>query len=357
MDNTGDEKAKLFGDIFVFIKESGKSKCILTRENGDICGTYIKGVRPYNLKRHLQTVHKDFNLNNIEENCCKVQSSEDDILNAWVEIVTINGRPFELRHDSGIEKLMQIVLDSVKECTRSNIQIDVPKIKSHLHLTARKMKEQIKTEIKNKLISVSMDIATKNNRCILGINIQYMLNGRIVVRTLEMIRLDMSHTAKHLADVLKSVLGKFNIAVKQVYCITTDNARYMLLSATILDALLSAELPENNSNDNLELVEEEFYRQMLKEAEEDFFERELPTDVHSIRCGAHSMQLSIGDTLNQSVSTAQLIDKCRDIIKKLRTPTIINKFREMNLKFPLLDNITRWDGKYTMVITIIIDLK
>lgn len=343
------ETAKLFGDVFAYDYLTKKSVCLLTKR-GKKCGTNISGKRPFNLKRHVSHVHPDFPaviIENEASNCI-----ETDLLNSFTEMFTVNGRPFSLLKDSGFSKMYKILVDQIEKNTKQKVHIDVNKVKDHIESTKEQMTEKLKNEVQNRPIALMMDIATKNNRSILGVNIQYVIGNRIVLRTLRMIRLNESHTGKHLAELVVSILAEYGISMEQLFSVTTDNAGYMLLSSEILD-----EFASNNADDeNEELIElsedqieEDFYRQMLKEAEEEFVAYAQPDHVKSIPCGAHRFQLAINDTFSECNSADRLVTKVRTIAKKLRTPNIYNALRAKQLKYPLVDNKTRWNGKYTMV--------
>lgn len=344
---TNKKTAKLFGDIFIRNESKQKSVCILNK-NGKKCGTELATSRPFNLKRHIKTVHPDFNDTIIENDAIEV--FEEDILNVLAEIFTVNGRPFTMFKDSGFSKMYKMLIDQIERNSKQKIQVDINKIKDHIDTTAQAMKETLKKEVKNKPISLMMDIATKNKRAILGINIQYIVDKRIVLRTLGMIRLKESHTGAHLAEVVISILKEFEISLDQLFSVTTDNAGYMLLSSEILDEIAEedcdaaafVELSEDQ-------IDEEFYRQLLKDTEQEFLHHTTPDHVKSIPCGAHRFQLAIEDALSKSTQTNHLIGKIRSIMKKLRTPNLCNALNEQKLKMPFLDNDTRWNGKYFMV--------
>lgn len=321
--------------------------CILEK-NGNTCGTELSSIRPYNLKRHVKTVHPDFKDTIIEND--RIDISENDILNILAEIFTVNGRPFIMFKDSGFRKMYKMLIDQIERNSKRKIHVDINKIKDHIDTTAKSMKEELKKEVKNKPISLMMDIATKNKRAILGINIQYIADKRIVLRTLSMIRLKESHTGAHLAQVVIGILKEFEISLDQLFSVTTDNAGYMLLSSEILD-----EIADENSDTTAfaelseDQIDEEFYRQLLKETEQEFLHYTTPEHVKSIPCGAHRFQLAIEDAFSGLIRTNNLIGKVRSIMKKLRTPNFCNALNEQNLKMPFLDNDTRWNGKYFMV--------
>lgn len=62
-------------------------------------------------------------------------------------------------------------------------------LKDHLQKTADKIKKQIVDEVGTKLLSMSCDIVSKNGRSILGVYIQYIIQGELKVRCIGMIEL------------------------------------------------------------------------------------------------------------------------------------------------------------------------
>lgn len=339
------ETANLFGDVFIYDHLLHKSECILEK-NGQKCGVKLATTRPFNLKRHVKSQHRDFSAQIVENNCN--HNIEKELLDMFAEMFAVNGRPFSLFKDSSFQKFYKLLIEQIEQNKKQKICIDLDKIKAHINVTSNDIKTTIENEVKNLPIALMMDIATKNNRSILGINIQYVVGNRIVLRTLGMIRLNESHTGRHLAQIVKQKLDDFGISMEQLFAVTTDNAGYMLLSSEILDQL-AEEVNGENIPESVDEIEEDFYRGMLKEAEREFMNYSTPDHVKSIPCGAHLFQLAIKDAFLMSPNADALIILVRNIAKKLRTPRIIQALREKNLKFPLLDNATRWDGKYTMV--------
>ncbi|CAI6371382.1 unnamed protein product [Macrosiphum euphorbiae] len=76
-----------------------------------------------------------------------------------------------------------------------------------------------------------------HNRSILGINIQYIKNGEINLKTLAMVELFDKHTAVNLKTSLLDVLVKYEITREQIYTITCDNAANMIRMARIIKLL------------------------------------------------------------------------------------------------------------------------
>lgn len=289
-------------------------------------------------------------MENIIENRAEINISLEALLNICVEMITVNGRPFSLFNDSGFKKIFDLLLQLIEKKEGKSYHINKQKIISHLQLIRDEIKNKIIDETRQKLISIQLDIATRNKRAILGINMQYFVDKKKVVRTLAIVPIQERHTGKNLAKLVKGSLAEFNISLLQVYSVTTDNGSNVLLSAEIMDELAEAIADDIEEDLTIEQVEVEFYQNLLKETEAEFFNNEnVPHYIISLACGAHTFQLALEAAIVDSGNTAEVIEKCRTIMKKLRTPNILRAIKERKLNFPLLDNDTRWTGKYSMV--------
>jgi hypothetical protein len=80
-----------------------------------------------------------------------------------------------------------------------------------------------------------VDIASKNHKSLLGISIQYVLNDVIVVRSIGMVQLNSSHTARYILQAMNNCLNLYGITHQQVISITTDNAANMILMTKLFD--------------------------------------------------------------------------------------------------------------------------
>lgn len=55
-------------------------------------------------------------------------------------------------------------------------------------------------DIKNKLISIKIDCVKRHSRSIMGVNIQYIKDDKLLIFTLAMIELNQQHTALYLKE-------------------------------------------------------------------------------------------------------------------------------------------------------------
>lgn len=85
------------------------------------------------------------------------------------------------------------------------------------------VKIHIKSELNGRLLSLKLGLTHHMNRCVFGVNVQFYVGDKLIVRTLGMKRLLENTVAVNLAIALKEILEDYNINIKNIYTITTDN--------------------------------------------------------------------------------------------------------------------------------------
>lgn len=288
-----------------------------------------------------------------------------------VEMVTVNGRPFKALDDSGFRKIMDPLLAACGEGVVLNSR-NVPELVSK---TAIKTRDDLRSKLKGKLVSIKIDGATHHNRSIIGVNIQFIENGAIQIRTLAMKEVFISHTAANLKRELLEILERFDLTIKNIYSITTDNAPNVISMAKMFGFVqpsIAAEeifvpIPEIgeevscfSDNEETEDTEEQdnemsdFLANLLDgviaafNAVEPNAVRPSNFSVQGMSCLAHTMQLAVEEAL-KDCKVVEDISDARKLVKKLRTPTISQMLRTLNLKVPAIDCETRWCSTHNMV--------
>lgn len=140
--------------------------------------------------------------------------NKESLINACIEMVTKNGRPFSIMEHSGFRKVIDPVINALnKKKEKMKITINEENLKKIVTEKAITIRDKLGKEFENKMISLKIDIATRLDRSFLGINIQYVdsPNNQIVLNTLGVIELHERHTGEHLRVVLTEVLQKYNI--------------------------------------------------------------------------------------------------------------------------------------------------
>lgn len=266
------------------------------------CKYEMKGKHSANLGRHIQRKHPELHneiknkliisksnhvINDIVEsrdkpldkytNIIRIKMTQKDFIDSCVKLVTVDGRPFSIFDDSGMREIINPIMSALKTPINSH------NIVNFIDNKALNIRDNIKTEISNKMISVKVDSAYRLGRSILGINIQYIFEGTIKLRTLDMYETTSSQTGVYLKNIIIDVLKSYDIELEQVYSITSDNGKNMVKAAE----LLKSEYEYSNGEDDYE--ENQTFSQF--DFEKDTVETlvEMHPNIIHFRCVAHSV--------------------------------------------------------------------
>ena len=160
---------------------------------------------------------------------------------AYLEMATVNGRPFKIVEDSGFRKLLNLILQSHSD-SGNKICINAENIREEVVMIVSKIKKKIKEDICEKFISHKIDIATRMDRAILGINIQLIKNGKLSLKTIAMKELTHRQTDEYIKNTVAEVLEQYEISVSQIYTVATENGANILKSVKLLS---NEQLKEN----------------------------------------------------------------------------------------------------------------
>lgn len=209
-------------------------KCIA--EN---CNKILNGRKSSNLVTHLRSIHSKL----YEDFVAVIDMKHYELkrlkfIQNCSEIIAINGRPFTALNDSGFRKIVEKDLDELRKhnCGINMDDEHFTEIKDYIESVATKIKNKIIMETKDKLLSIMVDIARKNDRSFLGINVQYTMNGAVELKLLGMIELKEAHTALYIKQVITCCLMLYGISIDQIVSITTDNGANMLAMINLFNA-------------------------------------------------------------------------------------------------------------------------
>lgn len=310
-----------------------------------------KSNKSSNLKRHLEKNHAElyektlFGLAEYEVQRLK-------LLQACVELVTINGRPLIALEDSGFQKSIAFQLNHLAQ-HGCKLLVSRSTIKPYIERTAVSLREKLKAELKNRTLSIMTDIVTKNHRGILGINAQYYSEGKIHLRTLGMVQMHVRHNAENIRDLIVECLRSYAISMDQVYSYTSDNAANMIASHDRMRIAAIDSTEEESTTMNENDFDLEFSGSFTKtvralaELINEYSALQLPS-ITGIGCAAHILQTIIFDAL-KGTEDKVLINKVRAIVITLRGQVYMIELGARGAKLPIIDSLTRWNSIYFMV--------
>lgn len=153
------------------------------------------------------------------------------VIEACVTIVTENGRPFKALDDKGF----RMILDPVLIGLGGSLTIGADNIGVRVIARASQLREKMKEELKNRSICLKIDCAKRLGRSILGVNAQFIENGKIRLRTLSVMEIKDRQTGVVLKKLVSDVLKEFDVKLNQVYPVTTDNGANIVLAVKLLN--------------------------------------------------------------------------------------------------------------------------
>lgn len=169
------------------------------------CGKQAKGKNIGNLVSHLKHVHTNIykeKINPLANHSKSIELKRLEMLQACTEIITANGRPFKYLTDSGYQLVIHDTLRQLEENGQEFVvnRNNFGEVRSYIKQCGKKILDKIRDEAKNQLVSVMTDIGSKNDRSILGTNIRYVNNYKIVTRNVGMTLITERHTSRVLKD-------------------------------------------------------------------------------------------------------------------------------------------------------------
>lgn len=252
------------------------------------------------------------------------------------------------------------------------LNITVDKVKDRLSARASEIRDKIRNEVKKKPLCLLIDIGSRYNRSVFGVSISFLANKKVVFRSIAMHVLRVEHTSANLVEIITNKLNEYGISLDQILSVTSDNGKNMIKSIALLNELLNADGvdefgEEENDVDNaegqsedededddgetgLDIFDNDYYRDLLTNVRSEFANNMYSDLVHGVSCAAHCLHLIIIAGILACSEYVALFDKCRNLSKTLRTSKYRNLFKEAHLLQAKIDQDTRWNSRYEMVI-------
>lgn len=177
---------------------------------------------------------------------------KETIVDACVELVTVNGRPFSLMNDSGFKMLIDPLVSRV--CPP--LVIDEKSIEKFVFDKASKIKTDIINKLRNRMIALKLDCVTHCNRSFLGIHAQIFIKNEFKFYTLSVKEINVRLEPAELSEMIWNELDAFEIMKYQIYSVTTDggsNFIDLLESKDTPGDTLSLPCSSKNENSSMEV--------------------------------------------------------------------------------------------------------
>lgn len=337
---------------------------------------HLKGVHP-EITAAIDGQKKAGSVHDLIEVRTKINPSI--LWNAILQMIIFGSLPFTTVQSPGFRYLINPFVTTFNEAG-VNFAVNPQNVQIQIKEKSEKIRKIISNEVKGNMICLLLDIASRFNRSIFGINITYWCNGKLCIRSIGMHTLKISQTGRNLFEIVKDKLSNVGISLEQIFSVTSDNGSNMLKMAKLLQNDLSPDRcgestdyandydenddePEididyyedaygnSNSSDETfdpEIFNEEYFHDLLSNLRNEFSST-YDSLFTGISCAAHGLHLVVKDAINQCKEIGDLIEKCRTLVKKLRTPNLRGELKKRGQKMPIIDVKTRWSSLYNMV--------
>ncbi|XP_055386349.1 uncharacterized protein LOC129615251 [Condylostylus longicornis] len=316
-----ERKLKFINRLVSYNEKLDKSICLI--EN---CGKELSGRRLYNIKRHYKLAH-DLIINNnvdykgntnfisnisipktiptpkVKKLHTKIKTETMDkreFLKCCVGLGTLKNIPLRIFDDNDFFKK---IIKPYEDQFQTNL--NSTNVTSVIEKAGEEVKRLIREHVKNKMVSVKIDAATRMGRSILGINVQYIESFQLHVNTIGIIEVTNMRTIKDIKKDISICLKGVGIEKTHVY----PNIKY-------------------NSSDS------------IVEKGEDTTQIDKIFSV--VKCTADNLRLAAHETL-QKIQPE--INECIRVVKKLRNSRIEN----FSFDIPNFNNFTEWETIYRTV--------
>lgn len=337
------------------------AKCLMTD-----CKSELKTKTKSHLTRHIEQKHPS-KLRLIEEssiNSLSLPVLRRSTLNLLVRHITIHGRPIASINDGSFRELLSERMIRLRARGPHKLTVNVEMLRGEVLKFAERIKEKIKQETSGKKVSLMMDVAQKHHRSILGVSLQFIVEGEIKIRTIMMEKILKRHTAENLAEMLKRLFNEYGIPLHNVFALTTDNGSNMLATTNELDETALRNFDEwfdtDVASSLVSMIDQEDRSELLTQIAREIYNNEniVPFNyqcITAVRCGSHTYQRAVEAAWHSSKCVGtdtpiiDVISAARSVVKELRTGIWLLYLEESSIPIPALDNNTRWFSIYIMV--------
>lgn len=325
------------------------------------CKRKVLSEHAGNIERHLRLLHPDLYNSYIEQknarkkgvnitNSAKPQHKvlqegepkKSNIELAIVEFFTKSERSLGMLEDRAFKVLAQPAFDTLGVNVNRNSVLEL------ISSCAQKLKAEIRDDLSGNLFSLKIDVATKEDITLLGINVQYIKDRSMQIKSLAIKELQPRYTSEYVKSLITEVLHEYSLNMPEILSITTSN------DITILDVV--KELNEDLQNSlgieaavSCKSIKKESgfnssFEEWLEVSETDFASYKITGALS----GTETLQLCV-DAVLQNAEINKNLDRCSTLIKELKTHTAWHISGHTSCENNQIDCVTKWISTYEML--------
>ncbi|XP_036320331.1 zinc finger BED domain-containing protein 4-like [Rhagoletis pomonella] len=267
----------------------------------------------HSFNKSAQPSVDDF-ISNIKSITAQDGAKSKKITDAIANFIIMDNRPFSTVKGKGFSQLMREVCPLYKMPSRETI-------KSRIHDKYEEMSNLFKTYIKNAenyCITYYIWTEPMQNKSFLGVTIHFLDKFKLLSGTLGIFEMTEGHRSVCITEKLKDIFEEWHISIDKVSAIITDN------DSTVMKV-----------------------------------NRDMFGEKKIIPCFAHTINIVVAKSIDDSKNCTDLINKVRDIVKfikknvnasdELRKRQTDMGLKEGQVKKMILDIRKRWNSCFYML--------
>lgn len=271
----------------------------------------------------------------------KCAPKKSNIELAIVEFFTKCERPLSMLEDRAFKVLAEPAFTTLSVSVNRNSVLEL--ISSY----AQKLRAEISDDLSGSLFSLKIDMATKEDITLLGINVQYIKGRSIQIKSLAIKELQREYTSEYLKTLIMEVLNEYSINIQEILTITTSNDN------TILDAVkklnddfhiaLGVDETVNHKTIKNESGFDSSFQEWLEETDFSSYK------INSVLSGTQILELCVHAIL-QNPEIKKNLDKCGTLMKELGTHDAWHINGPANCENKQNDCVVNWTTMYETLI-------
>ena len=286
-----------------------------------------------------------------------------------VDMVTKHAMPFNYFNSSSYKDTTGLL------ATELGLPNNSEAMKRKIRMMAAKVRELIASELQSRLFSIKFDGAIRYNRKILGVNAQFLRNGKTVIRTISMNEITGRQTADNIKSNIYDVLSGFGVGVGHLYSSTTDRAKNCTSCGQKMRQDQNAELSQDAQDESLlndlleidddqeeddeeekeedadELTDKDSRVEEMLQGLDEMFQQGGDGILEVIGCGAHTFNLMFKDAL--ASFSDDWLKELRKVVKAAKRAEYRAYFTLARVPLPKVDVETRWNSTYEMAESVV----
>ncbi|XP_053953615.1 uncharacterized protein LOC128860248 [Anastrepha ludens] len=328
--------------------------------NGKCSG---KALSPHtgNIERHLKLLHPELYTSYIEKkiaaqkknitttpttsnivkaNIQKCEPKKPNIELATIDFFTKSEQQLSLLEDRAFKILVQPAFQTLGIGVNRNSVLEL------INGCSQKLKAEIIDDLSGNLFSLKIDIATKQDITLMGINLQCIKNRSLHTKSLAIKDLQPNYTGDNIKTVISEVLNEYAVDLNQILAVSTGNDKQVAVAVNELNEELKSSLGIETTFRNKSIKSENDYNNSLEgwlECSETEF---IAYKINSILSGTHILQLCMEEIFQNSEVKLKL-KKYTAILKELRSQTSL--FTYAYEKRLTVDCVPNWVSTYEML--------